>query len=349
MSIFSSPSFDHHELVAATEDRKTGLRAIVAIHDTTLGMAMGGCRMYPYANDADALEDVLRLSRGMTYKSALAGLPIGGGKSVIIGDPRRQKTEPLLEAMGKFLDTLNGRYITGEDSGTCVADMHVIRRQTAFVAGLDEGPAFNGDPAPFTALGTVYGIQAALRHQRGSDSLQGISIAVQGAGAVGRNLIRTMVSQGAKVFAADTNPQNMAMAEHLGAIPVSSKEILELAVDVLAPCAMGAILNQQSIPRINAAIIAGAANNQLAELQHGEFLRERGILHAPDFAINAGGIIRMHHQGHGTTEQSAAHIARIGDTLTSIFRQSDEQNVSTTRVAEQRAEKVLATGHLCHG
>jgi leucine dehydrogenase len=251
--------------------------------------------------------------------------------------------------MGKFLDTLNGRYITGEDSGTCVADMHVIRRQTAFVAGLDEGPAFNGDPAPFTALGTVYGIQAALRHQRGSDSLQGISIAVQGAGAVGRNLIRTMVSQGVKVFAADTNPQNMAMAEHLGAIPVSSKEILELAVDVLAPCAMGAILNQQSIPRINAAIIAGAANNQLAELQHGEFLRERGILHAPDFAINAGGIIRMHHQGHGTTEQSAAHIARIGDTLTSIFRQSDEQNVSTTRVAEQLAEKVLATGHLCHG
>lgn len=348
MSIFSSPSFDHHELVVATEDRETGLRAIVAIHDTTLGNAMGGCRMFPYASDADALEDVLRLSRGMTYKSALAGLPIGGGKSVIIGDPRSQKTEPLLEAMGKFLDTLNGRYITGEDSGTCVADMHVIRRQTAFVAGLNEGPAFNGDPSPFTALGTVYGIQAALRHQRGSDSLQGLSVAVQGAGAVGRNLIQTMVSQGVKVFAADTNPKNMAMAENLGAIPVSSKEILELAVDVLAPCAMGAILNEQSIPRINAAIIAGAANNQLAEPQHGNLLRDRGILHAPDFAINAGGIIRMYHQGRGTTEQSPAHIARIGDTLTRIFRQSDEQGTSTTRVAEQLAEQTLATGHRCH-
>ena len=343
MSIFSSSSFDHHELVAATEDRITGLRAIVAIHDTTLGSAMGGCRMFPYANDADALEDVLRLSRGMTYKSALAGLPIGGGKSVIIGDPRSQKTEPLLEAMGKFLNTLNGRYITGEDSGTCVADMHVIRRRTAFVEGLDEGSVFNGDPAPFTAIGTVYGIQAALRHQRGSDSLQGISVGVQGTGAVGRNLIKTMVAQGVKVFAADTNPENLAMATELGAIPVSSTEILELAVDVLAPCAMGAILNERSIPRINATIIAGAANNQLAELRHGELLRERGILHAPDFAINAGGIIRMYHQRCGTTDQSPSHLARIGDTLTSIFRLSDEQKVSTTQVAEQLAEKVLAT------
>ncbi len=338
MSVFSAPSFDQHELVAFTEDADTGLKAIIAVHDTQLGAALGGCRMFPYASDAEALEDVLRLSRGMTYKSALAGLPMGGGKAVIIGDPHTWKTEALLESMGRFVNTLGGQYITAEDSGTCVADMQVIQRQTPFVAGVNERDPFGGDPSPFTALGIYCGIKAALNYKTGADSLNGIRVAVQGAGVVGRYLTERLIRDGARVFVADINPSNLAKATALGATQIPTDEILKLNVDVLAPCAMGAILNDDSIPALNTHIVAGGANNQLAEARHGEMLRQQGILYAPDFVINAGGVIQIHHQHRGTTDKSCSQIEKIADTLSTIFKLSTAQKLSTQKVAEQLAE-----------
>jgi leucine dehydrogenase len=338
MSVFSSPSFDQHELVAFTEDPATGLKAIIAVHDTHLGAALGGCRMFAYANDADALEDVLRLSRGMTYKSALAGLPMGGGKAVIIGDPYTQKSDALLEAMGEFIDTLGGKYITAEDSGTCVADMKIIKRSTSFVSGVNAEEKFGGDPSPFTAFGIYCGIKAALKHKAGLDSVNNISVAVQGAGTVGCYLIELLVKGGAEVFVADINHANLEKAALLGATPVAVDEILSLAVDVLAPCAMGGVINDESIATLRAKIIAGGANNQLAESRHGEYLRQQGILYAPDFVINAGGVIHIHHQHMGTVVDSRAHIENIGKTLLEIFTLSDKQNLSTVDVAEQMAE-----------
>ncbi len=338
MSVFSSPSFDHHELVTFTEDTASGLKAIIAVHNSNLGPAVGGCRMYPYANDADALEDVLRLSRGMTYKSALAGLPLGGGKAVIIGDHRKHKSKALLEAMGDFINAQGGKYVTAEDSGTCVDDMKVIGSRTEFVSGVDESQSFGGDPSPFTAYGIYCGMKAALAHKLGSDKLDGIKVAVQGAGAVGRYLSELLIKEGALVFVADINQDNLDRAVELGATQVSVDDIIGLDVDVFAPCAMGAVLNDESIATLKASVVAGGANNQLANVSHGEMLRARGILYAPDFVINAGGIIEIHHQISGTPELSNAHVERIGETLREIFKLSDEQSVSTVAVAEQLAE-----------
>lgn len=349
MCVFSSPSFDHHELVTFTEHQESGLRAIIAVHNTNLGSAVGGCRMYPYASDDHALEDVLRLSRGMTYKSALAGLPMGGGKAVIIGDPRTQKTPALLQAMGDFIDAQGGRYVTAEDSGTGVADMKIIAQRTRHVSGVDASQSFGGDPSPFTALGIYYGIQAALQHKFGSADMQGVRIALQGAGAVGRYLAKRLIDQGAEVFVADINQDNLARVVALGATPIASDDIIAHDVDVLAPCAMGAVLNDQTIPSIKAKIIAGGANNQLADLRHGDALRELGILYAPDFIINAGGIIEIHHQRKATADQSEAHIAGIGRTLAQVFELSDAQNRSTVQVAEQLAEDKFRNSALMYG
>lgn len=341
MFVFSSRSFKQHEFVSFTEDKASGLRAIVAVHNTNLGPAYGGCRMFPYASDDDALQDVLRLSRGMTYKSALAGLPMGGGKAVIIGDPATAKTPQLLEAMGRFVDQLDGKYITAEDSGTGVADMRVIATQTEYVSGLNSGQEFGGDPSPLTAYGVFCGIKAALKHQNQSDKLAGVRVAVQGAGSVGRHLIEQLIEEGAQVLVADINQANLQAAERLGARIVAVDQILSADVDVFAPCAMGAVLNDQSIPALRAPIVAGAANNQLADIAHGEMLRKRGTLYAPDFVINAGGIIEIHHQNTGSMDKSRAHIAKIGDTLEHIFEVSEEQKVSTVEVAEKLAEKIF--------
>ena len=338
MSVFSSPSFDHHELVAFTEHQASGLKAIIAVHNTNLGPSVGGCRMYPYENDAQAIEDVLRLSRGMTYKSALAGLPMGGGKAVIIGDHRTQKTPALLEAMGDFINAQGGKYITAEDSGTCVEDMKVIGRRTEFVSGVDESQSFGGDPSPFTAYGIYCGMKAALKHKLGADELKDIRVAVQGAGAVGRYLSELLIKDGAIVYVADINQENLDKAVALGAKQVSVDEIIAMDVDVFAPCAMGAILNDETIASLKAKIVAGGANNQIAEQRHGEALRQLGILYAPDFVINAGGIIEIHHQRAGSADKSRAHVAKIGDTLNEIFRLSDEQQIATVDVAEQLAE-----------
>lgn len=342
MSVFSAPSFDRHEQVVFHEDAQSGLRAIIAVHNSRLGPAVGGCRMYPYRNDDAALDDVLRLSRGMTYKSALAGLPLGGGKAVIIGDPHTEKSRELLLAMGRFVDSLGGRYVTAEDSGTTVADMRVMAESTRHVSGLACQQRFGGDPSPYTAYGVYCGIRAALRYQRGTDALKGLRIAIQGVGSVGRHLAERFLRQGADVIVADMNPDNLRQAERLGARVADCDKILAVRADVLVPCAMGAVLDESSVPRIKADIVAGAANNQLKNPQNADHLRNSGVLYAPDFVINAGGIIDVFYQQRGqSSEQSEKHVERIGEVLTTIFRRADEENCSTHRIAETMAEAIF--------
>lgn len=342
MSVFSNPSFSEHELVAFHNDRQSGLRAIIAVHSSALGPAVGGCRMYPYASEEDAVRDVLRLSRGMTHKSALAGLPFGGGKSIIIGDSRKQKTRQLLEAMGDFVHSLGGRYITAEDVGTSVADIRTMARRTPYVAGLDDNE-HGGDPSPSTAYGVFLGIRAALRHRYGKDDLEGIAISIQGLGHVGFKLARLLTEDGATVYGADINAANLERAAaELGVRPVDSDDLLFLPVDVVAPCAMGAVWNRESVSRLRAGIVCGAANNQLATPADGDLLRRRGILYCPDFLVNAGGIIEAHHQRQESSESvRLAHIGRIETTLAEVLRISGERQVSTESVAMEMAEEIL--------
>jgi len=342
MTVFSSPAFDKHELVSFHSDEKSGLRAIIAVHNTTLGPGVGGCRMYPYANDAEALHDVLRLSRGMTYKSALAGLPLGGGKSVIIGDPHTQKSRELMESMGDFINSQGGRYVAAEDSGTCVEDIRIMGERTAFVSGMDDNE-YGGDPSPSTALGVYLGMRTAAKHRLGVDSLDGLSVAIQGLGHVGFYLARYLVADGATVYGADVNRRNLDRAvKELGLHAVEVKDILSMEVDILAPCAMGAVFNEQSIPNIRAGIIAGAANNQLASIDDGANLEGRGILYCPDFLINAGGIIDVHHQRTGSSDSvKREHIERIEITLAEVLRRADEKHGQTQLIAEGLAEEYL--------
>ncbi len=342
MSIFSNPSFSEHELVAFHNDRQSGLKAIIAVHSSELGPGVGGCRMHPYGSEEEALLDVLRLSRGMTYKSALAGLPFGGGKSIIIGDPHKQKTRALLEAMGDFVHSLGGRYITAEDVGTSVADIRAMSQRTPYVAGLDDNE-HGGDPSPSTAYGVFLGIRAAVRHLHGKNSLDDLAISVQGLGHVGFRLARLLIEDGATVYGADINTANSERAAaELGVRPVNSDEVLFLPVDVVAPCAMGAVWNQDSISRLRAGIVCGAANNQLATPEDGERLRRRGILYCPDFLVNAGGIIEAHHQRQSSSDSDRlAHITRIETTLAEVLRLSGERQVSTESVAEEMAEDIL--------
>ncbi|MFT6163688.1 MAG: leucine dehydrogenase [Zhongshania aliphaticivorans] len=340
MTVFNSPSFDSHELVAFKEDARSGLRAIIAVHNTALGPALGGCRFYPYGSDEQALEDVLRLSRGMSYKSALAGLPLGGGKAVIIGDPASQKSRQLLLAMGEFIEGLNGQYITAEDSGTGVADMKVIGERTTYVSGVMDGSRFGGDPSPYTAQGVFCGIKAACAFRHKANSLKGVRVAIQGAGSVGRHLTALLVAAGAEVFIADINAANLELAQALGAKTVAVADVLSMDADVLAPCAMGAVIDEQTVGVIKAGIVAGAANNQLAQVIQGEQLRQRGILYAPDFVINAGGIIDVYYQrAEGSSEKSTAHVETIADTLQRIFRRAEHTGETTARVAELLAEE----------
>ncbi|WP_373077305.1 Glu/Leu/Phe/Val dehydrogenase [Zhongshania sp.] len=347
MSIFSFPSFDKHEHVSFKEDAATGLKAIIAIHNTNLGPALGGCRMYPYQNDHLALDDVLRLSKGMTYKSALAGLPLGGGKAVIIGNPHTDKNRKLLLAMGDFIDNLGGSYITAEDSGTCAEDLKTIRERTNYVSGVSDGRKHNGDPSPHTAYGVYCGIIASLMHKRGAGSLKGIRIALQGAGSVGRHLIELLINNGATVFTSDVNKSNLDKASALGAVIVDNNTIIAMDVDVFVPCAMGGVINDDTVDIVRAEIIAGAANNQLVDSSHGERLKDRGILYAPDFVINAGGIIDVHYQRiGGSSEESEAHTKRIGSVLGDIFKRAELENKTTTSVAETIAEEIYLDKNL---
>ncbi len=352
MSVFSHPEFDLHEQVNYFHDAKTGLKAIVAVHNSNRGPALGGCRMWNYASDEEALRDVLRLSKGMTYKSALANLDLGGGKSVIIGDARAHKTEALLEMMGRCLESLSGRYIAAEDSGTSVPDLQIMGRHTQYVAGVTErtgidGQLSNGDPSPATAYGTFIGLKAAVKHKLGLDDLTGLKVAIQGVGNVGYRLAEHLHVAGAELYVTDIHQEQVDKAvSKLNATAVSAADILSLDVDILAPCALGAILNDKTIPTIKAQVIAGASNNQLESAHHDMMLKERGILYAPDFAINAGGIIDIFYErvGH-TPAKVTAHIETIAETLAEIFIRSDESGLATGTIANQLAEErfILST------
>jgi leucine dehydrogenase len=354
MDLFQMRDFDAHEQVTIGYDAASGLRAVIAIHSTALGPAAGGCRMWPYAELADAISDALRLSRGMSYKNAMAELPFGGGKAVIIGDPR-EKTAQRMEAFGRLVDCLGGRYITAEDVGTTTGDMEQVARATRFVSGLSREPGrgadsmatVGGDPGPKTALGVFLGLKAAVRVRLGRDDLEGLRIAVQGLGGVGYPLCRLLAADGARLIVADSRPgAAQRVCRELGAQEVPAAGILSQDVDVLAPCALGAILDAHSIPTLRARVVAGAANNQLARDEDGEALMRAGILYAPDYVINAGGIISVAHEyrGGATWAQVKAEIERIPARLTDIFERARREGRSTSAVADQMARERLAHG-----
>jgi leucine dehydrogenase len=339
VAVFTSPSFTLHRQVVFCNDPEIDLRAVIAIHDTTFGPALGGCRMWPYGSEDEAVEDVLRLARGMTYKASLAGIPLGGGKSVIIGDPARRKSEALFESFGRFVASLGGRYVVAEDVGTSVADMQIVRRETEHVRGIPE--TGGGDPSPVTAFGVYNGVRAAVRYRLGRETLAGVRVTVQGLGHVGMELCRLLVDEGAELTVTDINPDAIRAA--LAALPVRPVEpdaIVGLAAEVFAPCALGAGLNDETIPRLEVSIVAGAANNQLAEDRHGAMLRARGILYAPDYAINAGGLINIAHEGaHYDRERALADAAGIYDTLLDLFARADREDLPTNETADRIAEE----------
>jgi leucine dehydrogenase len=344
MEIFDMPEFDGHELVIFGHDAPTGLRAIIAIHSTVLGPAAGGCRMWPYASTTEAAADVLRLSRGMSYKNALAGLPFGGGKAVIMGEARTAKTPELFAAFGRMVDSLRGRYVTAEDVGTTTADMAHVERVTKYVSGLGCPPGeAGGDPAPKTAFGVFLGIEAAVKFRLGRSDLAGLTVAVQGAGGVGYHLCGMLAAAGARLKVADVLPQAVTrVCDEFKATPVPALHLLEEQADVLAPCALGAILNARSTPRLRVPVVAGAANNQLASLEDGEALRAAGILYAPDYVINAGGIISVAREYYGGTEaQVIEDIRGIPARLTEIFERARREGRTTNEVADQMARQRL--------
>ena len=345
MAVFSLSDFADHEQVVFVSDDKSGLKAIIAVHNSNLGPALGGCRMWPYASEEEAVRDVLRLSRGMTYKSAMANLKLGGGKSVIIGNPRTHKTPELLAAFARALEQLNGRYIAAEDSGTSVADMKYMTQFTQHVAGIHDKPSDegtrSGDPSPATAYGTFIGIRAAVKERLGRDSLDGLRVAVQGVGNVGFDLARQLKEAGAQLWVTDIHREPLVQAgKELGATVVAPDEIFGLDVDVFAPCALGAILNDTTIPQLKASIVAGAANNQLAEARHGVELMKRGILYAPDYVINAGGIIDVYHERIGFDRAALLkHIEGIHDNLMEVFERARKEERPTGEVADAIAEE----------
>ncbi|MCG9771569.1 amino acid dehydrogenase [Pseudoalteromonas piscicida] len=345
MAVFNQVEFDNHEQVVFCSDEASGLKAIIAVHNTKLGPAVGGCRLWNYASDEDAVYDVLRLSKGMTYKNAVARLPFGGGKSVIIGDAKTIKSEALFRAFGKHLDRLGGSYYSAEDVNITTGDVMVMHKETNYVMGL-EGKS--GNPSPFTALGTFLGIKAAYQHKYGHQDLAGIKVAVQGLGAVAYTLCKHLHEAGAELFVTDINEESVQrVVNDFNATAVGINEIYDLDVDVYAPCALGATVNDDTIPRIKATIIAGCANNQLAESRHGESIREKGILYAPDYVINAGGIINVYYETkpEGYDEAAATkHVEGIYDTLTEIFKRSEDEKVSTHIIADKLAQEIIENG-----
>ena len=340
MSVFEHINGDGYEQIVFFSDDQSGLRAIVAIHSTALGPALGGTRFYPYANEDDALVDVLRLAKGMTYKAAAAGLDLGGGKGVIIGEPRRIKTEELLRAYGRFVETLGGRYITAEDVGTALGDMDIVRRETRWVTGCSHTYGGSGDPSPVTAYGVLQGIKACALEVFNDPDLSGRTVALQGVGKVGHALCGYLVAEGAKVTIADADVDNLARAvsDH-GVETAPPEKIHAVEADVFAPCALGAVINDDTISDLNCKIVAGAANNQLALEAHGDKLRDLGILYAPDFVINAGGLINVEDELRGYDRARAmSRVEGIYKQLQHIFAMSREHNMSTARAAMEYAE-----------
>lgn len=346
MGIFEQMAQYGHEQLVFCYDKTTGLKAIIGIHDTTLGPALGGLRMWKYEREEDAITDVLRLSRGMTYKNSAMGLNLGGGKAVLWGDARTDKSEELFRAFGKFVQTLGGRYITAEDVGTTVEDMNYVLMETDYAAGRAE---LSGDPSPVTAFGVFQGIKATVKWVYGSEDLKGKKVAVQGLGKVGWALCEHLHREGARLVVADINPEVVERAaKEFGAETVGTGEIYGVECDVFAPCALGAILNDETIPQLKCKIVAGAANNQLKELRHGDMLRERGILYAPDFVINGGGVVNVaeeYHPAGYSRERALARVSKIYDKLMRVFQISQERNISTAKAADVMAEERMQRIH----
>jgi leucine dehydrogenase len=344
MEVFSKASEMGHEQIVFNHDHATGLKAIIAIHDTTLGPSLGGCRFWNYASEEEALLDVLRLARGMTYKAAVAGLNLGGGKAVIMGDPKKLKSEALFRAFGRFVNSLGGRYITAEDVNVNPHDVDYVAMETKYVTGIASGGGGSGDPSPITALGVFSGIKASVQYKLKRESLTGLKVAIQGVGAVGYHLCTLLKAAGAELVVSDIEQARVErVVSQLGAIPLDTAEIHAADADVFAPCALGAILNDESIPQIKAAIIAGAANNQLQdEPHHGQMLRERDICYAPDYVINAGGLINVYHELRGYNEKAARRQAsKIFDTLLEIYEEADRAGTTTNNASDLVAEKRL--------
>ncbi|MEJ0026360.1 MAG: Glu/Leu/Phe/Val dehydrogenase dimerization domain-containing protein [Rhizomicrobium sp.] len=346
MNVFDSPDFDHHEAVAFFDDRKTGLKAIIAIHSTALGAACGGTRMYPYATPDAALTDALRLSKGMSYKNAIADLPLGGGKAVILGNPATDKSDAKFAAFAAAVNTLGGRYITAMDVGILPADMPAIARGTPYIAGYDQPGKAGGDSGPATALGVFAGLKAAVKHRLGADTAKGLTVAIQGLGKVGMGVAKRLHAEGARLIVADTNLKAVAEAvETLHAVAATPDQIVTCECDVLSPNALGAILNDQSIPRLHARVVAGGANNQLARDHHGAMLRDRDVLYAPDYVINGGGIIRVAAQIENWSDDEVnRRVLAIADTLGAIFTRAAKDGEPTNVIADRMAEERIALG-----
>ena len=338
--------YDHEQLLFCN-DNATGLKAIIAVHNTTLGPALGGTRMWMYNNELEALTDVLRLSRGMTYKNSISGLNLGGGKAVIIGDHRTMKSEALMRRFGKFVNSLGGKYITAEDVGISPIDMTYVAMETNHVVGL---PGRSGDPSPVTAHGTYVGMKACAKEQFGSDSLAGKKVAVQGVGHVGEYLVAALAKENADIYITDIHEPTLSrVAQKYGAKVVGLEEIYDIDMDIYAPCALGATVNDETLQRLKCSIIAGAANNQLKlEDVHGRAVMDQGIIYAPDFALNAGGVINCYSEVAGLSSAWAMSKAdEIYDTISAIVKRSKDENVPTYQIANKMAEeRIRAIGNV---
>lgn len=341
MEIFAQLSQYAYEELVFCHDENSGLRAIIAIHDTTLGPALGGVRMWTYESEKEAIQDVLRLARGMTYKNAVAGLNLGGGKAVIIGDPNKDKSEELFRAFGRYVQGLNGRYITAEDVGTTEEDMDTIYEETDYVTGVSPAFGSGGNPSPVTAYGVYQGMKAAANVAFGSDDLNGKTVAVQGLGNVAFNLCRHLSEEGAKLVVTDLNEERVQRAvEQFGAEAVGVQDIYGVACDIFSPNALGGVLNDETIPMLNCRVVAGAANNQLKEERHGEMLEERGIVYAPDYVINAGGVINIADELIGyNRERAMKKVESIYDTVLNVFAIAKRDGIPSYQAADRMAEE----------
>jgi leucine dehydrogenase len=342
--IFETLATTGHEQVVFCHNRDAGLKAIIAIHNTVLGPALGGTRMWPYATEQEALDDVLRLSRGMTFKAAVSGLNLGGGKAVIIGDPNKDKSEALFRAFGRFVSSLNGRYITAEDVGIDVNDMEYVLKETEYVTGVHQVHGGSGDPSPFTAYGTMQGLMAALNVAYGNEDVGKYSYAVQGVGHVGFEYVKLLREQGAKVFVTDINKDAVQRCvDEYGCEAVGLDEIYDCDVDVYSPCALGGTVNEKTLPRIRAKVICGAANNQLSTDEIGVEVERRGILYAPDYAVNAGGLMNVSIEFDGYNRERAMRMMRtIYYNVGKIFQIAKRDGIPTFRAADRMAEERIA-------
>ncbi|MCW2949320.1 MAG: leucine dehydrogenase [Thermoleophilia bacterium] len=347
LELFDLMNQFNYEQVVLCHEPYTDLRAIICIHNTTLGPALGGIRMWPYQNEREAIVDALRLARGMTFKAAVAGLNLGGGKTVVIGDPRKDKSEALFRALGRFIDTLNGRYIAAEDVGTATQDMDYVAMETPYVTGIDAAGG-SGDPSPMTAFGVFQGVRAAAKKVYGSHKLDGVRISVQGAGHVGSILAQHLVDAGAVVTITDMHEDNLErVREATGASTVSPEKIYDVPADIFTPCALGGIVNPENLRRLTSAgelkIVAGAANNVLDHDSTGQLLHDKGILYAPDYVINAGGLVNVSEElGGYNVEQAKKRVAKIYDNLTKVFNLSDELGIPPHQASEKVALERIA-------